>query len=46
MGINSYLVTGDNEFTAKHVADASGVTGYVANCFPEDKVKFVEDLIS
>ncbi len=44
MGINSYLVTGDNEFTAKHVADASGVTGYVANCFPEDKVKFVEDL--
>lgn len=46
MGIKSYLVTGDNEFTARHVAKNVHVTDYVANCFPEDKVTFIEKLKS
>ncbi|MFA6801305.1 MAG: heavy metal translocating P-type ATPase [Acholeplasmataceae bacterium] len=46
MGIKSYLVTGDNEFTARYVAKESHVDNYVANCFPEDKVKIIEKIQS
>jgi Cu+-exporting ATPase len=39
MGIYTVLVTGDNEATAKAVADAVGVDEYIANVLPDGKVK-------
>ncbi len=46
LGIKSYLVTGDNKFTARHVAKIAHVDDFVANCFPEDKVTFVKKVKS
>lgn len=37
------MLTGDNQNTAKRVAKELGLSNYTANCFPEDKVKFVKD---
>ena len=45
MGINDLvMLTGDNEMTAKAVADNVGVTDFRANCLPEDKVAEIERL--
>jgi len=45
MGINHLvMLTGDNEMTAKSVADNVGVTDFRANCLPEDKVAEIERL--
>jgi Cd2+/Zn2+-exporting ATPase len=38
------MLTGDNETTAKAVADKVGVTGFRASCLPEDKVTEIERL--
>lgn len=35
--ITSHLMTGDNAYTAKYIAEQSHVSSYMANCFPEDK---------
>lgn len=43
-GIDVILMTGDNEHTAKHVAERVGIKTYHANCLPEDKQKEVERL--
>jgi Cd2+/Zn2+-exporting ATPase len=41
---NLVMLTGDNEVTAKAVAEKVGVTGFRANCLPEDKVAEIEKL--
>ena len=43
-GIETILVTGDNENTAKYIAAEAGITHYRANCFPEDKVEELKKL--
>ena len=43
MGINVYMLTGDNERTAKAIANRIGVR-YFAEVLPEDKAKHVKNL--
>lgn len=40
-GIDVTLLTGDNEETAKKVADEVHIEHYIASMLPEDKIKFV-----
>jgi Zn2+/Cd2+-exporting ATPase len=42
--IDTLLLTGDNENTAKAIAGETGLDRFVANCYPEDKVRIVKDL--
>ncbi len=44
IGIDVIMLTGDNEFTAKAVADELGLNGYQADCLPEDKLNKVKEL--
>ena len=44
LGLETVLLTGDHHFTAKAIAKEAGITSFEANCFPEDKVKRVEQL--
>jgi P-type E1-E2 ATPase len=44
MGIKVLMLTGDNKFTAKAVADELGLDGFEADCLPEDKYKKVKEL--
>ncbi|MBL7112766.1 MAG: copper-translocating P-type ATPase [Bacteroidales bacterium] len=44
MGVKVYMLTGDNEFTAKTVAEELNLDGYQADCLPEDKYKKVKEL--
>lgn len=43
-GINVIMMTGDNEHTAKAVADALGIKHFKANCLPADKLNEVKKL--
>jgi len=43
-GIEVIMITGDNENTAKSVADELHLTGYIANCLPEDKLTEIKRL--
>lgn len=43
-GIEVYMLTGDNEFSAKAVAEQVGIDHYVAQMLPADKADFVKDL--
>ena len=43
-GIEVIMMTGDNEATAKSVAETLGIKKYVANCLPQDKINQVKDL--
>lgn len=43
-GIQVHMLTGDNENTAKAVADEIGLDSFTANCLPEDKNKKVKEL--
>jgi Cu2+-exporting ATPase len=43
-GIDVIMITGDNEHTAKGVADALGIKNFKANCLPEDKLNEVKKL--
>jgi Cu2+-exporting ATPase len=44
MGIKVHMLTGDNEFTAKTVANELGLDGFLADCLPEDKYRKVKEL--
>ena len=43
-GIEVLMLTGDNKNTAKAVANELGLSGFIAECLPEDKLKEVERL--
>ncbi|MGP1907151.1 heavy metal translocating P-type ATPase [Metabacillus sp. JX24] len=43
-GIHTVMLTGDNESTAKSIAEAANVDQYVAECLPDDKVNEVKNL--
>jgi Cu2+-exporting ATPase len=44
MGVKVHMLTGDNKFTAKAVADELQLDGYQADCLPDDKYKKVKEL--
>jgi Cu2+-exporting ATPase len=43
-GIEVIMITGDNENTAKAVADELHLTSFIANCLPEDKLAAIKRL--
>lgn len=43
-GIDVYMLTGDNEATAKAIAKQTGITEYRAEMLPEQKAVFVKEL--
>ncbi len=44
MGIEMYMLTGDNETTAKAIAEQTGIAHYKAEVLPQDKADFVKKL--
>lgn len=44
MGIDLYLLTGDNEATAKAIAQQTGIGHYKAEMLPQDKAEFAKEL--
>ena len=44
MGIKVHMLTGDNEYTAKAVADELHLDGFIADCLPDEKYKKVKEL--
>ncbi len=44
MGIEVYMLTGDNEQTARVIADSVGITKYFAQVLPADKLNYVKKL--
>ena len=42
--IDTIMVTGDNEETAKHIAEQIGITRYIAESLPQEKAQLVKDL--
>jgi heavy metal translocating P-type ATPase len=44
MGIRIFMLTGDNEHTAKYVAEELKLNGYLSDCLPEDKYNEVRQL--
>lgn len=43
LGIQTIMLTGDNERTAKAIAKEAGVSEYVAECLPETKVNKIKE---
>jgi heavy metal translocating P-type ATPase len=43
MGVKVHMLTGDNEFTAKSVADELNLDGYQADCLPDQKYNKVKE---
>lgn len=43
-GYRTMMITGDNEKTAKAIADEVGIKEVIANVLPEDKAKKIEEL--
>lgn len=44
MGIDLYMLTGDNESTAKAIAEQTGILHYKAEVLPQDKAEFIKTL--
>ncbi|MET0786838.1 MAG: heavy metal translocating P-type ATPase [Paenisporosarcina sp.] len=44
-GINTIMLTGDNERTAKVIAEEAGVDAYFSECLPETKVIHLKELL-
>lgn len=44
LGVKVYMLTGDNKYTAKAVADELKLDGFEADCLPDDKFKKVKEL--
>ncbi|WP_432360859.1 heavy metal translocating P-type ATPase [Sporosarcina sp. UB5] len=45
LGIQSIMLTGDNENTARTIANEAGLDRYVAECLPETKVEELKKLL-
>ena len=45
-GIYTIMLTGDNERTAKVIAEEAGVDDYIAECLPETKVTQMKELLA
>lgn len=43
-GIELYMLTGDNEATARSIAEQTGIKHYNAEVMPQDKANFVKEL--
>lgn len=43
-GVHTILVTGDNEATAKTIAELVGIDEFRANCMPQEKTEIVKEL--
>ena len=43
-GIQTIMLTGDNDITAKAIAKEAGIGKYIANCLPEEKVNQIKQL--
>lgn len=43
-GIYTIMLTGDNELTAKAVAEEIGIEDFVAECLPDEKVNYIRTL--
>ena len=43
-GVEVIMMTGDNENTAKAVANELGIKKYIAHCLPEDKMNTIKEL--
>ncbi|MFD2962318.1 MULTISPECIES: heavy metal translocating P-type ATPase [Olivibacter] len=44
MGIDLYMLTGDNKATAKAIAQQTGIKHYKAEVLPQDKADFIKEL--
>ncbi|MBQ2972006.1 MAG: cadmium-translocating P-type ATPase [Ruminococcus sp.] len=44
MGINTYMLTGDNKASAEYVKSQTGITNVYSNLMPDDKERIVRDL--
>ena len=44
LGINTYMLTGDNKASAEHVRELTGVTHVISELMPDDKERIVNDL--
>ncbi|RXF77660.1 heavy metal translocating P-type ATPase [Desulfovibrio sp. DS-1] len=44
LGVKTMMLTGDNEHTAKAIAEQVGVDSFKGNLLPEDKLRVVEEL--
>lgn len=44
MGISTYMITGDNNKTAKNVADSVGIKNVLSDVLPEDKLNKVKEI--
>src|SRR5699024_6124351 len=44
-GVETVMLTGDNELPAKAVADETGIKNYIAECLPDEKVTEVKKLM-
>ncbi|HEX8607598.1 MAG TPA: heavy metal translocating P-type ATPase, partial [Pedobacter sp.] len=44
MGIDLYMLTGDNEATAKAIAEQTGIRHYKAEVLPQQKADFIKEL--
>lgn len=44
LGIETIMLTGDNEKTAEAIAEEVGLSRFVASCMPEDKVTALKEL--
>jgi len=43
LGVKVHMLTGDNQLTAKAVADELHLDGFIADCLPDDKYKKVKE---
>lgn len=45
MGIDTVMLTGDNENVAKRIAEEAGIDKYYANLLPQDKVSKIDEIV-
>lgn len=45
MGLNTVMLTGDNEYIAEKIANAAGIEEYYSNLLPEDKVNKIKEIV-